>query len=1233
MIKKHLPGAGWTEYVYDKVGRAILSADAKMISEDNDTYVDGGVTKYKHAWLFTKYDVKGRVIMTGKYYASADQTGLQLQADTWAGNLYENKDENSIPWKYSKGQSFPALDENRSVIPNPQNYWEKSDKVYTYSWFDDYDFPTWWTMNYNPYGGVNNASTRTTGLQTGNAVLVMDGGNNYNITKNFYDDQGRLIQQHSTSHAAGIDVIYTEYDWSGKVLTTEMHHYAHLNGTDINFRTKNRYEYDHAGRTMRVFQQTGDNVNYDPEILLENYTYNELGEVIKKSMHGTEDASTLGNFGNFLQKIDYRHNIRGQLTSINNSSLVPDADKNDDADDVFGEDIYYDNVDVVNADLANNTYIAIEQYNGNIAAIKWKTKAANVDGFKIAEHAYIYRYDDLNRMTGAYYTRNGGINDPVNFNYNNEMYNEVVDYDMAGNIVQLIRNGKIQNVAAQMDNLAYTYNGFQLQSINEAVAATSISNDYENSAGANTYQYDVNGNMNIDNNKGLNITYNYLNLPTVVSTPAGDVTYLYDATGNKLRKTSGSDVYDYINGIEYKNGILQHAATAEGRVRPKSEGSLSTTMFVYDYFIKDHVNNVRAIVTDEQVQMDYMATMETTRKILEEELFDFVPETRQPRPGTQPVDPYYYSDEFISMVSSTEPIGHAKLLELQEGDDLSVEVSYYFEAVTNPVNNTPVSGILLNMVNAFMPGYSAGALSPDQMQLANTMFVQNGQLNSFLTNTITEAGLNNPDAPQAFLTWIMFDKDFNFIPEASGVLQAHIPDMLDELGMMHLIAPEDGYMYIYTNNHSEEEVNFNNLRIAHVPGRLIEANHYYPYGLLIESLSWHSRYYAPNNYKYNSIELENNKGENIYGAELRGLDPVIGRWWQIDPMAEKFVPINPYNSNMNNPVLLSDTRGDCPFCVVVAIGFFAGYSSQFFSKEPGMSPWKPFVAGAIGGAAAAVSGGLAMGLSSTLAGGTFAAGLMSSSQLAAMGITPLVATGFANGVAIGLASGAAGGFISGLGNGLLNGNSFGESLQGGINGAAIGGLTGAVVGGVTGGIDAARQGKDFWSGKSIYKDLQFKGGFSSGQVIPREDFDDFVNTNFGERLNNLEFKSKISLTDYFEDPDVLGRTAPINGDWSKAGGAKMLIHSKNLLNSNQLYATIDHEMIHASHITSGKMASWVRVFGQSKAGELSEVFAYSHTVSYNKSIGDISTAKGYLKELKWHNDLFKIMINYPRIFK
>lgn len=150
--------------------------------------------------------------------------------------------------------------------------------------------------------------------------------------------------------------------------------------------------------------------------------------------------------------------------------------------------------------------------------------------------------------------------------------------------------------ALPIDDLTYTYNGNQLQTVTDTTNNTDGFKD--GNAVGNDYVYDTFGNITQDKNKKItNIKYNHLNLLVEVVFNTGKINYIYDAAGMRLSKkvqpTGGMLVTtDYVNGFHYTDNVLKFFPHPEGYVE------LKNNQYLYTYQYKDHLGNVRLTYRD-----------------------------------------------------------------------------------------------------------------------------------------------------------------------------------------------------------------------------------------------------------------------------------------------------------------------------------------------------------------------------------------------------------------------------------------------------------------------------------------------------------------------------------------------------------------------------------------------------------------------------------------------------------
>ncbi len=687
------------------------------------------------------------------------------------------------------------------------------------------------------------------------------------------------------------------------------------------------FDYDHAGRLMKTWHS----VDEATPILLAHNEYNELGQLIDKKLHSTQAPEVADASRTYKQSTDYRYNIRGWLTSINNADLTQGSNNEDDnrmERDLFGMELAYEKP------VTTLTTAADVEYNGNISAIMYSN---NLALGTIKSNGYKFDYDPMNRLKESNFREKKTdwalpeFADEDENTLTAQSYSETgFDYDLNGNIKHLTRSGKGNTV---MDELTYDYGASnpamqsnQLLSVKDEEDRTQ--GFIDGNVAGNDYSYDANGNMVLDKNKrimtsagGAGITYNHLNLPEKVLKNTGDyIRYIYDATGRKLSQQvyNVSNVLkkrsDYAGEYFYENDTLKFINHEEGRIVMVSEGQPIAPE--YQYHLKDHLGNVRTTFTTKEEVEESKATYEISNaeaekskylnydkvRFINHELYDHTKNGQATTPEGA------YSQRLSG--NDKEKIGLVRSLSVMPGDKLDIEVyaKYY-----RPVQGDQSAFATLMSAIISGVGVPAGTII-DGMGYAMSA---NNSLPFVSGISKTD---DDPAAPKAYLNWAVFNRDYIQDLGKSGYKGITTDSRENGTNVDHdhlhpdnqIVIDEPGYVYIWLSNENEAavEVYFDDFKVVHTKSPVVSTSDYYPYGLSFNEYIRENS--LLNNYKYNGKELQDELNLGLYDYIARQYDPVLGRFTSVDPAADLMRRHSPYNYAFDNPLRFIDPDGMVP---------------------------------------------------------------------------------------------------------------------------------------------------------------------------------------------------------------------------------------------------------------------------------------------------------------------------------
>lgn len=991
MTAKKVPGADWVYMLYDSRDRLVFTQDGNMrlrqqwlasLYDNLNRPVQTGMITYGSSRQQLQAFLDNlSVSSVNTYSGTATGTPANLIVSEHDGRSVYRATNTIIFENGFLGEDYEAeiiaedgkaFTSEQDINLNPVNPLPPGATAYVPLTFTYYDAYSWTERRYiaannSKLGKGNNAYgeplpsemvLHTKGFITGTRTRVIEDAGDLSKgswleSVNFYDSKGRIVQVQSDNYKGGDDVVTNKYDFAGKLISSYLVHNNPSGNTNVRIYTE--WDYDHGGRLVEIRKTLNDNAA-STRVLVKN-SYDGVGQLKNRLLGQKTDASGVAIPGDFLESQDYSYNIRGWLKGINWQDAAGGSQGGPTPTNWFRMNLSYD------------WGYQKNQFNGNISGIRWQSAG---DG---AERSFGYDYDAANRLlladfsqyVSGQWTNQTSSGKTVDFTVKmGDGANPASAYDANGNIKQMRQWGMIPGGGSgQIDNLVYEYhhgnNSNKLKSVSDNMPGYHLG-DFEDKNTGDDYGYDANGNMVVDLNKRLNglpevnvganggaIQYNYLNLPWRISVKddngndKGTITYIYDAAGNKLEKRvqelpSSSNNQQtrnmhtsYLGQFFYENNVLKFFGHEEGRVRRnRSTANNSSFDYVYDYFIKDHLGNVRVVLSDEVGSgKNYPASMEDAMRSVEVQLFDKIPEMAADKPSGFDSDPKNQKvSKLFGEANNDKRIGPGLVLKVMKGDKFRAAVNAWYLPGTDVGEDPGLGNLSSSLISAFIGGLPA---SGGAHGLGATL-QSNGSLTGPMTSFLSSGRGNTDGVPKAYLNWMVLDEEqFELVNNNYGASQVPVIAGVEQKKLIAANGGTDievltnGYLYVYVSNESRGNVYFDDLSVVHTPGPLLEETHYYPFGLTMAGISSKAAGMLHNRLKYNGKELQEDdfadgKGIGLYDYGARLYDPQIGRLLEIDAKSEKYNGVSPYVYVVNNPVIANDPDGNDLVIVTVPSG-------------------------------------------------------------------------------------------------------------------------------------------------------------------------------------------------------------------------------------------------------------------------------------------------------------------------
>ncbi|WP_157558221.1 RHS repeat-associated core domain-containing protein [Niabella aurantiaca] len=458
------------------------------------------------------------------------------------------------------------------------------------------------------------------------------------------------------------------------------------------------------------------------------------------------------------------------------------------------------------------------------------------------------------------------------------------NYDVLGRLVKTTKNVNSNTGLSSGDKIIAVNKYDELgQLVNKTLGAT----DANGTAGAETqaYEYNVRGWL-------LGMNRGYVNSSTSVTSNVFGFDLAYDKTNNNKTSESNGAVNNYATAF-YKGNIAGMSWRGRG-----SGGTGDIRRYDFSY---DPANRLMNAGFKHYSGSNYMATG-----------------TFNSRMGDgNPLNPesaYDYNGNIKAMTQQGLAGGSTMLVD---------QLTYSY---------LPGSNKLAKVTDAAgdTRSYQLGDFNDGTNSGDDYAYDVNGNLTKDENRNISSISYNILNLPQTIsvtgkgtITYL-YDAAGNKLSKtvnegSAQKITTYLGGMIFENDVLQHVAMEEGRFRpngsVFTADYFLKDHLGNVRSMINENKALLEETHYYPFGLTMKGISMQALGALANRYKFNdgteleSKEFSDGSGIELYATEYRSYDPQIGRFHQIDPIAEMSESWSPYTFANNNPLFFNDPLG------------------------------------------------------------------------------------------------------------------------------------------------------------------------------------------------------------------------------------------------------------------------------------------------------------------------------------